>query len=393
MQAMSNLNQNIHTVIICISDTYLARGHILADFYAQHGESTLILTPDFSHSHKKIIEQKEDGVMYLHHRRYSKNLSWQRIYGHIEFAKLARQVVEQIQPQRIHCLVPANSLAKQMDRYKKDHPQVELIFDINDLWPESLPIPGFEYTPFSWYWKNLRNHHVSRANHVFVECQLFHDVLQKQIGLDSNVLYWSRKGNDEQVDVSLLPELRTQEKPTLSLCYLGSANNIIDLAYMKEFLEQLSQKIKIDFHVIANGAKKQEMMDTLKPFVHVIDHGLVYDAKQKQDIFRQCHFGLNMMKSSVCIGLSMKSIDYLEAGLPILNTLQGDLHTWIEQQNCGINLDRHQIEADITKVLHLVQDVKTQERMRMNARTLFEEKLSLQAFYSRLETIYSSRQK
>ena len=66
---------------------------------------------------------------------------------------------------------------------------------------------------------------------------------------------------------------------------------------------------------------------------------------------------------------------------------------WIEQQNCGINLDRHQIEADITKVLHLVQDVKTQERMRMNARTLFEEKLSLQAFYSRLETIYSSRQK
>ena len=149
MQVMSNLNQNIHTVIICISDTYLARGHVLADFYAQHGESTLILTPDFSHSHKKIIEQKEDGVMYLHHRRYSKNLSWQRIYGHIEFAKLARQVVEQIQPQRIHCLVPANSLAKQMDRYKKDHPQVELIFDINDLWPESLPIPGFEYTPFS----------------------------------------------------------------------------------------------------------------------------------------------------------------------------------------------------------------------------------------------------
>lgn len=44
-------------------------------------------------------------------------------------------------------------------------------------------------------------------------------------------------------------------------------------------------------------------------------------------------------------------------------------------------------------MLHLVQDVKTQERMRMNARTLFEEKLSLQAFYSRLETIYSSRQK
>lgn len=393
MQATKNMNQKIHTVIICISDTYLARGHILADFYEQHHESTLILTPDFSHSHKKIIDQKEEGVMYLHHRQYSKNLSWQRIYGHIEFAKLARQTVEQIQPKRIHCLLPANSLAKQMDCYKKEHPEVELIFDINDLWPESLPIPGFEYTPFSWVWKNLRNHHLARAEHVFVECQLFHDVLQKQIGLDSQVLYWSRKGNDEDIDVSLRSDLKKQEDPTLSLCYLGSANNIIDLAYMKEFLEKLAQKIKIDLHVIANGAKKQEMMDTLKPFVHVIDHGLVYDAKQKQEIFSQCHFGLNMMKSSVCIGLSMKSIDYLEAGLPILNTLQGDLHTWIDQQKCGLNLDRQHIDADILKVLDLVRDPNLQQTMRENARKLFKEELSLQAFYSHLETIYSSRQK
>lgn len=393
MQEMNNIPQNIHTVIICISDTYLARGHILADFYARHGESTIILTPDFSHSHKKLIDQKEEGVMYLYHRRYTKNLSWQRIYGHIEFSKRVRKVVEQIHPQRIHCLVPANSLAWQMDKYKKDHPEVELTFDINDLWPESLPIPGFEYTPFSWVWKNLRNHHLHRADHVLVECQLFRDILKKQLGLDTNVLYWSRKGNDEEIDVHLQHHALDQDQPTLSLCYLGSANNIIDLDYMKEFLEKLSQQISIDLHVIANGAKKQEMMDTLKPFVHVIDHGLVYDAKQKQEIFSQCHFGLNMMKSSVCIGLSMKSIDYLEAGLPILNTLQGDLHTWIEQHHCGINLDRQHIKSDISRVLELFGNLEEQNKMRMNARKLFEDNFSLDAFDARLEAIYSGRLK
>ena len=40
------------------------------------------------------------------------------------------------------------------------------------------------------------------------------------------------------------------------------------------------------------------------------------------------------MKDSVFVGLTMKSIDYFEAGLPILNTIKGD--TWKFVDELGI---------------------------------------------------------
>lgn len=391
MTETNQIPQNIDTVIICISDNYLARAQVLADFYHSKQESTLILTPDFSHSHKTPITDREEGVFYLHHRRYQKNLSWQRIYGHMEFAKLARKTIEEIAPKRIHCLVPANSLARQMDKYKKHHPEVELILDINDLWPESLPIPGFDYTPPALIWRMIRNRHLQRADYLFCECELFADILEKQTGMKPAVLYWSRADADTDINPAYQGPLYKHSRPVLSLCYLGSVNNIIDLEYMKEFLSRLSSEVQIDLHLIANGAKKQEMIEMLNPIVNVIDHGLVYDSTKKQEIFSICHFGLNLMKPTVCIGLSMKSLDYLEAGLPILNSLHGDLHQWIEENHCGINLERDKMDADVSQVIDLLNNIDALQTMRQNARSLFCNRLSLAAFYAHLEDVFSSR--
>ena len=58
----------------------------------------------------------------------------------------------------------------------------------------------------------------------------------------------------------------------------------------------------------------------------VFYHGKVFDSKEKNRIFETCHYGLNIMKDSVFVGLTMKSMDYFE-GLPIINNIQGD--TWI----------------------------------------------------------------
>ena len=38
--------------------------------------------------------------------------------------------------------------------------------------------------------------------------------------------------------------------------------------------------------------------------VDVIDHGVVFNFEEKQKIFNQCNYGLNIMKSQVCVGLT-----------------------------------------------------------------------------------------
>lgn len=72
-------------------------------------------------------------------------------------------------------------------------------------------------------------------------------------------------------------------------------------------------------HIIGNGEKKEQFIqEVLAVGVKVIDHKEVYDQREKQEIFDQCNYGLNVMKSSVCVGLTMKSLDYMCAGLPII---------------------------------------------------------------------------
>jgi len=70
----------------------------------------------------------------------------------------------------------------------------------------------------------------------------------------------------------------------------------------------------------------------------VEDYGKVYDPKEKQQIFDKCHFGLNIMKDTVCVDLTLKSIDYFQHGLPILNNIQADTTKIVDKYNVGFNI-------------------------------------------------------
>lgn len=364
------------TAIVCISDTYLERGLQLRAFYKKLGHEVIVITPDYSHRQKAYIETRHEGIVYLPHKAYSKNLSWQRLYGHYAFAKSVRHYLERWLPDHIHCLVPANSLAMQMDQYKQSHPDITLCFDVLDMWPESLPIGDwFQKTPPAQVWKNLRNAHLASADYVFAECGLFADQLEAQTGVHADVLYWTL--SDEATnDVPTLPT------DHLALCYLGSVNNIIDLDWIEAFLKELTTLIPVKLHLIASGEKKAEMVERLSQVCPIVDHGNIYDAQAKQAVFSSCHFGLNIMKETVMVGLSMKSLDYLKGGLPIINSLDGDLHTWIEEAFCGLNIRRDDIPYTVQKLVHLkpLQHL----RMRQNAKALYDTVFSRDAFEERL---------
>lgn len=364
------------TAIVCISDTYLQRGLQLQAFYKKLGDEVLVITPDYSHRFKAPIQTKHPDVVYLPHHPYQKNLSWQRLYGHYDFAKSVRQYLEEWQPDRIHCLIPANSLAMQMDLYKQKHPEVHLCFDVIDMWPESLPVGDwFQKLPPAIVWKNLRNKHLASADCVFAECGLFAKQLKAQTGVQADILYWTLS-DEATSDVPNLPS------DHLALCYLGSVNNIVDLDWIEAFLKELCAFVPVKLHLIASGEKKEEMVMRLGQVCPIIDHGHVYDAQAKQAIFSQCHFGLNIMKDTVMVGLSMKSLDYLKGGLPIINSLDGDLHDWIEKAFCGLNIQRQDIPYTVQKLLHLKPSQHM--HMRQNAKALYDAVFSRDAFEERL---------
>ena len=109
----------------------------------------------------------------------------------------------------------------------------------------------------------------------------------------------------------------------------------------------------------------------------VIDHGKIYNQEEKKGIFDSCHYGLNIMKPSVCVGLTMKSIDYFEFGLPIINNIKGDTWEAIEKYDCGVNLGK--------KKLHL--SVEENSNQRLNSRHFFEKYLTLEIAKDKIHTI------
>lgn len=359
-------------VLVYAFDTCLDRVQLLKNYYTSRGYEVKGMTSNFSHRKKAVYNADADAVIPV--REYHKNLSVDRILSHMEFAKKARQAMEDIQPDLIHCIVPCNSLVKEMAKYKKKHHNVKVAFDIIDLWPESMPIERYEWMlPFK-IWKNRRDKYLSSGDYVFCECELF-----KQYVHCGNVLYWS-------IDKDCMPMNPDLDQDELQFCYLGSINNIIDIPMISSFLRECSQQKKCVLHIIGDGEKKEQFIqDVLCVGVNVIDHKQIFDFKRKQEIFDQCNYGFNVMKSSVVVGLTMKSLDYMCAGLPIINTIQGDTKEFCTEWDIGFNITEDNIKQVAKQVCQEGMDVQLQRRK--NIQTLYNTYFTKKRFYEVLDKV------
>ena len=238
----------------------------------------------------------------------------------------------------VYAEVPPNSLSREAARYKRKHPETKLILDIFDMWPEGFPdnrAKKLLALPFRvWAW--FRNRGLSKADLVITECDLFRNRLQKHLkNTPNHTLHLCRPG-------ATASQVRpVAETGALHLCYLGSINNIIDIPAIAGLIEQVQKLRPAVLHIIGDGETRDLFIDRVKATgAEVIFHGKIYDSAQKQAIFDQCHYGLNIMKESVFIGLTMKSLDYFAGGLPIVNTIAGDTAQLVQTLGVGVNLDR-----------------------------------------------------
>ena len=320
--------------LISCSDHYDHRMRYWDAALRSLGFSTAYLTSDFSHTEKKPFACAVPGCVQLHVRPYQKNLSPDRILSHMGFARaVSRYLERQTEPPTVLvCLLPPNSLAAALVRYRRRHPGTLLIFDIFDLWPESFPSSRLKRLlalPFR-VWASLRDRNLPRADFVTTECGLFQCRLTLPEGR-SRVLYFALPPAASPQGSPVLPRDRAE------LAYLGSIHNLIDIPRIAAFLKALSAVLPVRLHVIGEGESRAAFCRAAEEAgAEVLFHGPIYDEEKKDAILRACHFGLNVMKPSVFVGLTMKSVDYLRHGLPLLSTIPGDTEELIRSRGFGI---------------------------------------------------------
>ncbi|GCD09734.1 hypothetical protein [Clostridium tagluense] len=367
-------------VMVNCFDTYEDRIDLIHDFFIDKGHDVTVIQSDFRHFKKVKRTESKQNFIFIESKPYYKNMSVARMTSHYNYAKKAFQSVEDLRPDLLYVMVPPNSLAKFAAKYKRRHSNVKLIFDLIDLWPETMPVGKVEAFPPFCFWRAMRNSALKYAECVITECDLYREVLKKHLkGIKAETVYLAKR----EVNTNSHPVFNNDE---IHLCYLGSINNIIDISKIKRFVKSINEVKPVTFHIIGDGESKDILINEIKSTGAIVEYyGKLYDPQKKQEIFDKCQFGLNIMKDNVCVGLTMKSIDYFQHGLPILNNIQADTTQMVDKYNIGINVTDENIEDVVAKVAKA--NMKELLVMKENIKKMFVSIFSLDAFNKKLQDI------
>ena len=367
----------MRAVIVNCFDTYEDRVDLVHEFFKEQGYDVTVIQSDFRHFKKIHREETKEDFMFVKSKSYYKNLSVSRLLSHYKYASDAFKLVEELKPDLLYTFVPPNSLAKFAASYKKRHKELKLILDLIDLWPETMPLGKAKKFPPFKFWGAMRDKSLKYADLVITECNLYQSVLGDALkGVKTETVYLANR----EIDVVSNLQLSEDE---IHLAYLGSINNIIDISKIKEIIETIKKVKPVTLHIIGDGESKQELIDAVKASGGTVEYyGRIYDSQEKQDIFDKCHFGLNIMKDSVCVGLTMKSIDYFQHGLPIINNIPADTTEIVEKHNVGLNVTED-LSIDLIKNNENFNGL-FMDLIRNNCRDLFIEQFSIDSFKEKL---------
>lgn len=363
-------------------DDYSIRIRHIKDALERNGYDVEIFFADFDHVQKRYYTKKRAQVHYLHVRNYQRNLSVERMYSHYRFAEMCVDEAEKHEDvSLIYVMVPPNSMAKAFGMYKQKHPEVKLWFDVLDMWPESLPVSKrIKKLGKSLLdrWADFRNGSLKYADIVTPECDLFRDAL----------LPYVEKSKMKRLYLSEQPHFmeHVYDPEQIHFLYCGSINNIIDIQLIGEFLWRFRKLKKVTVDIVGGGESLNDLFLKLRqinvPFEY---HGYVYDEKEKNEIYRRCNYGLNCMKDTVFVGLTMKSMDYLSHGIPLINNIVKDSYNMVEENNIGFNISMDCLEKVAAEVCSVTAEEYRQ--MCMNVVSVFQSEFSTEIIDRKMDEV------
>lgn len=148
---------------------------------------------------------------------------------------------------------------------------------------------------------------------------------------------------------------------------------------------------KVLVKIIGDGETRDEFIESLKiSGAEVEYYGKIFDNGEKIKLLGSCDFALNIMKSTVAVGLTTKSIDYLAMSLPIINSIKGDTYKSVKEEKIGLNYDFGQSVG----IEELVNDIALAdvEEMAVNTRHVYERYFTREAFQGKAIEILKEMQ-
>lgn len=341
----------------------ISRPSFVNQVLIQAGFKTKVLTSEFSHASKKIRVIKD--VTLIKTIKYKNNKSIIRFLSHFVLSwKFSIYVLLNHRHfDRIYITLPFGLTALISSLLCKD----KLIVDIVDYWPGSLPfskkLRSF-LSPLFTFWGKMNFLAVSRASAV--------------ISLSSTFLKESGVPKDGKqillgaIDNSYL--INHHESNTLRILYVGNVGTLYDFETLISAIITSNLKVKLD--IVGDGDRIEWLKSALvENGIEFSFHGILYDEKLLINIINDIDIGFNGFVSTTA-SLSYKSVMYMSYGLPIINSMNGDLWDFVKGKNLGFNY----VAGDVENLKECLQKAASMKNESLNPAVVdfFRENLAME---------------
>lgn len=293
-----------------------------------------VVTTDFDHWTKKPKKQIQfppvSKITYLKTLPYYDNASPRRLVSHLLFSIRAGLYFLRHRKRFdiVYATLPFNSLAWFALRNARGH---QRIIDVTDIWPDVLPFsrrlvrmfrPGFAL------WRKMFNEAAREADVMMAVSDSFLEETLKYVKPDckSRRFYLSEVALQRDVP----------KETTLTIAYCGTLGRLYDFETLLDVLSG-AERGSMQLFIVGEGDRREWLLSELKN--RNLPHqyfGSVYDPAKLGDILSRAHLGFNGFRNTTA-AFSTKASTYFAAGLPLLNSMEGELANLVVQHGLGFN--------------------------------------------------------
>jgi hypothetical protein len=291
-----------------------------------------VVTTNFDHWTKKRPKAAQiapfERISYLKTLPYRSNISIMRLISHLLFSVRAAAFFLKHRQRYdiVYVTLPLNLLAWFILR---SAPAQCKIVDVIDIWPDVLPFPRplvRLFRPLFAMWRQLFNHAVRKADVMLAVSDTFYVEALKFVnaGCQHRRFYIG--------DVKL--QCLGPKENVLTIAYVGNIGHLYDFETLLDVMEDAKP---VQLFIVGAGDRQDWLLSELKR--RGLPHqyfGVVYDPAGLANILCRAHVGFNGYLNTSA-AFSYKANTYFAAGLPILNSMRGDLHDLVDRLGLGLN--------------------------------------------------------
>ena len=368
------------------------RPHMVADALVAAGHKVTWWASCFDHGSKKFrarvwkdINVSDDFTIRLVPTTgYKRHISYKRIAHEKIYSKQIYAYANKvISPDLIILSEPALFRGKPIIKLVEEK-NCLLMLDMLDKWPELfniiLPKP---FKPFGKLlfkpWYDARRKLFQKAHGIITVSNSYMDVVQGIIPKfpveNSEIVYFGTDVVKQRAEMKASPILPSplqniiKEKGELWAIYASTLGSNYDLDTLLDAAKLLKDR-EVNVKILIAGIGP--LQDYVVSFIN--ENKLtqaVYignpSSEMLSSIFSYCDIGLSMYTKDSSVTMPVKAFHYFAAGLPIINSLVGDLSSLLLSYNAGLNYEAEDSESLVNALHLLASDQKKREIMAKNS--------------------------